>query len=167
MLIFVTFQFTRTGIYKQFCANVLERSNIQYQVQQKELQNRTPLETQCIKQDFVVTSTNDGSTISALSFIDLIHHSWISEEVINFMGKVFIKDTKRIQIFATQSTCLVFASNNQSYDSFSVKTLQEAISSSDADFLYIPIHQNRYYWCLTRLDLKKKIRVMELFFLIT
>ena len=45
-----------TDHYKQFCANVLERSNIQYQVQQKDLQNRTPLETQCIKQDFVVTS---------------------------------------------------------------------------------------------------------------
>jgi hypothetical protein len=100
------------------------------------------------KQSFDVASY-DKKSISAMNFLDINGQNWIGDEVIDFIGRVLMRDHNSSHIFSTHFMTQLLN------DLSCVKSWHQKISRI-VNFLYIPIHKDGNHWLLSRIDFKEK-----------
>ena len=88
-------------------------------------------------------------TISATNFMNLIDGNWISDEVIEFMGWLLIRENETIHIFSTQFMNMLI------HDFANVQSWHKQLSGN-VNLLYIPIHKDGNHWILSLINFKEK-----------
>ena len=136
-----------TRPYVDFLRGVVYMANLEQKYYEEEKKKKKKMK-KLHKQSFDVASY-DTKSISAMNFLDISGHNWIGDEVIDFIGRVLMRDHNSSHIFSTHFMTQLLI------DLSCVKSWHQKISRI-VKFLYIPIHKGGNHWLLSRIDFKEK-----------
>ena len=89
--------------------------------------------------------------IGAVDFQSLLDNDWLSDTIIDFVGKVLQNKCPSIHVYTTH-----FMATLLQDDTFSRVSRWHQNIHANVELLYIPTHVNQNHWMLCRLDFSKK-----------
>lgn len=133
-----------TDDFKDFFSRV-SRMTINHRSNQNQLLSTNPYVAQAYSHKILASELHS-----------LVEGNWICDTVINFIGAIIEKKSRKIHVYSTHfMSTLCKDVSNQSYDYTRVARWRKRLNH-DVEFLYIPIHVNMNHWILTCLDFSKK-----------
>jgi Ulp1 family protease len=91
--------------------------------------------------------------ICAVDLQSLLENNWLSDTIINFMGKVLQRKWRSIHVYSTHFMSTLLSDDTMNYTK--VFRWHKNIHAK-VQFLYIPIHVNLNHWMLCCLNFSKK-----------
>ena len=94
--------------------------------------------------------------ILAHELYSLLEDNWLSDAVIDFMGKIIEKKRQTIHVYSTHFMSTFCKDiSNATYEYSRVARWNKKLHGN-VEFIYIPIHVNLNHWILSRLDFSTK-----------
>ena len=94
--------------------------------------------------------------ICAVDLQSLFENNWLSDTIINFMGKVLQRKWQRIHVYSTHFMSTLLSDDTMNSFSYTNVYRWHKNIHAKVQFLYIPIHVNLNHWMLCCLNFSKK-----------